>query len=204
MIFAIDGRDGWGKPAIGAPSLVDIDLAGHRVKKGCRIWPVGTWPLKGAFYADLRKDGLKAGAEVDPPGYCHFGSWLDEGYFRQITAEYLAEESYRGRPRKFWKPRGSERDNHWLDCTVYCWALAEFLGLSSLTPAEWARIARGRGMPEPELPNLFSLAAQANGAPPGQGSWRDHESNEREEEERFERLSEANARNWGIGGSQIG
>ena len=80
-------------------SLVDIDVSGHRYKKGCKVWPVGTWPLKGAFYADLRKEGRRAGAELDPPGYCHFGAWLDEGYFRQITSEYLVEETYRGRPR---------------------------------------------------------------------------------------------------------
>ena len=74
IIFATDGRDGWNKPPMGSPSLVDIDLAGHRVKKGCKLWPIGTFPLKAAFYADLRKEGLRSGAEVDPPGYCHFGS----------------------------------------------------------------------------------------------------------------------------------
>ena len=96
LLFAVDGRDGWGKPPMGTPALVDIDLAGHKVKKGCKLWPVGTWPLKGAFYADLRKPGLKAGAEVDPEGYCHFGGWLDESYFKQITSEYLAEETRKG------------------------------------------------------------------------------------------------------------
>jgi hypothetical protein len=30
----------------------------------------------------LRKEGLRAGAEADPPGYCHFPAWLDEAYFR--------------------------------------------------------------------------------------------------------------------------
>ena len=78
LVFAVDGREGSGKPPIGTPSLVNIDLAGHKVKKGCKIWPVGTWPLKGAFYADLRKGGLRGGAEVEPEGYCHFGAWLDE------------------------------------------------------------------------------------------------------------------------------
>jgi hypothetical protein len=63
--------------------------------------------MRTAFYADLRKEGRRAGAETDPTGYCHFGSRLDEGYFRQITAEYLAEESYRVRLRKFWKLRAS-------------------------------------------------------------------------------------------------
>jgi phage terminase large subunit GpA-like protein len=30
IIYALDGRDGWAKPPIGSPSLVDIDLAGHK------------------------------------------------------------------------------------------------------------------------------------------------------------------------------
>jgi phage terminase large subunit GpA-like protein len=95
----------------------------------------------------LRKDGVKSGAEVDPPGYCHFGTWLDETYFRQLTAEYLAEETYKGRARKFWKIRASERDNHFLDARIMCMALAEHLGLSSLTPSEWVGLARERGAP---------------------------------------------------------
>jgi len=148
MVLALDGRDGWGRPAIGTPSLVDIDLAGHKIKKGARIWPVGTWPIKGAFYEDLRKEGIASGKERDPEGYCHFGTWLDETYFRQLTSEYLAEEKFKGRLRKFWKIRSSERDNHILDARVYKLALAEYLGLSSTTQDEWAELARRRGMPQ--------------------------------------------------------
>jgi phage terminase large subunit GpA-like protein len=167
IVYALDGRDGWGKPPIGAPTLVDIDFAGHRVRKGCKLWPVGTWPLKGAFYADLRKDGLRSGAEIDPPGFCHFATWLDEAYFRQLTAEYLAEETYKGRARKFWKIRASERDNHWLDCRVYAMALGEHLGLSALTPAEWAAIAKERGAPPGHALPLFGPAgAQPPAAAP--------------------------------------
>ncbi len=191
MIFAVDGRDGWGKPPIGTPSLVDIDLSGRKVKKGCKIWPIGTWSLKGAFYADLRKDGLRAGAEVDPEGYCHFGTWLDETYFKQLTAEYLAEETYRGRARKVWKLRASERDNHFLDCRVYNLALAEYLGLSSLTPGEWASLAKARGMPAGERPGLFRRTlADGTSAPAAV----DMAAYEKEAiDERFARLAKANA-----------
>lgn len=188
IIYALDGRDGWGKPPIGTPSLVDIDLAGHKVKRGCKIWPVGTWPLKGAFYADLRKTGLRAGAEIDPDGYCHFGTWLDENYFRQITAEYLAEETFRGRARKFWKLRASERDNHQLDARIYALALAEHLGLSSLTADEWANLAKARGMPPPDLPPLFAARA---------GTVVDGRDDEEGLAEKFKRLAAANAAQFG-------
>jgi phage terminase large subunit GpA-like protein len=187
IVYALDGRDGWGKPPLGTPRLVDIDLAGHRSKKGVKLWPVGTWPLKGAFYADLRKEGLRAGAEVDPGGYCHFGTWLDENFFRQITAEYLAEETYLGRPRKVWKLRASERDNHQLDTAVYCLALAEHLGLSTLTPAEWSMLAKERGMPPSDAVALFPKRAAEIDA---------DQTRERAERERLEELMRRNAASW--------
>ena len=162
LVLAVDGRDGWGRPAIGTPSLVDINLAGAKVRKGCKLWPVGTWPLKGAFYADLRKEGVRSGKDADPSGYCHFGDWQDEFYFRQLTAEYLADEKFRGRTLKRWKIRASERDNHFLDCRVYNLALAEYLGLSTTTPDEWIALARRRGMPPDAIAtDLFT----ANSAP---------------------------------------
>ena len=170
MVYATKGMEGWGRPALGAMSLVDIDVSGHRYKKGCKVWPVGTWPLKGAFYADLRKEGRRAGAELDPPGYCHFGAWLDEGYFRQITSEYLVEETYRGRPRKFWKLRASERDNHWLDTRVMAMALAEHLGLSTGPADYWAQLERIRGAPTGDGLELWQAAARvAAGGQAGAG-----------------------------------
>jgi phage terminase large subunit GpA-like protein len=169
VVLALKGVDGWGRPAIGTPSLVDIDLAGSRVRKGAKVWQVGTWPLKGAFYADVRKDGAKAGAERDPDGYCHFGAWQDENYFRQITAEYVAEETFKGRVRKFWKLKASERDNHLLDCRTYNLALAEHLGLSSLTEDEWKALAKERGLPSSDALALFApRPAPASEAAPEQ------------------------------------
>lgn len=154
VVLALDGRDGWSLPAIGMPKLVDIDLGGHKIKQGCKLWPIGTWSLKGSIYDDLRKDGLKSGALRDPDGYCHFGTWLDMAYFEQITAEYLADEKLRGRSRKVWKVR---RDNHLLDCRVYNKALAEYLGLSTSSTDEWAALARLRGLPtEVTRRDLFS------------------------------------------------
>ena len=114
-LYALDGREDWGRPPIGTPRLVDIDLAGSRVRQGAKLCPVGAWSIKGSFYADLRREGVRAGAEVDPPGYVHFGSWLDDDYFRQITSEYLTEETFKGRTRRYWRQRAGQRDNHQLD-----------------------------------------------------------------------------------------
>ena len=165
-----------------------------RLTEAPKSGPLGTWPLKGAFCADLRKEGLRAGAKVDPPGYCHFASWLDEGYFRQITAEYLAEETYRGRARKVWKLRASERDNRWLEARIYCMALAEHLGLSSLTPAEWAMLAKERGMPASDALALFRKPPDGSGDSPATTPGTDLDEVRRASERaRFEKLMKENA-----------
>lgn len=168
--FAIYGIDGWTRPAIGTPTRVDITLAGKRIRRGATLWPVGTWPLKGDFYSYLRKPGRADGADADPPGYCHFGGFLDLNYFKQITAEYLGEEKFKGRTRRRWMP--SRDDNHFLDCRVYATAMAEYLGLSRMTAEQWARVASTRGVPaelaDPDLlaPEPVKIAAAAADAPP--------------------------------------
>ncbi|QKV20252.1 phage terminase large subunit family protein [Oricola thermophila] len=166
--FALKGLDGWSRPALGTGQAVDIDYNGKRIRNGVHVWGVGTWPLKAAHYDDLRKEGKKSGKETDPPGYVHFGSWLDEVYFRQITSEYLANENYRGRVRRVWKVRNGE-ENHFLDCTIYNDALADYLGLSRMTQEEWAALASDRCAPEVvKRPDLFSpdpLAVQKPPAP---------------------------------------
>ena len=159
VIFALKGDDGWNKPAIGTPSLVDINLEGRRIKQGVQLWPIGGWPLKAVFYEDLGKVGLRGGAQSDPPGYCHFPDWLDENYFKQITAESLDDETYRGRTRKVWKQR--RPDNHFLDARTYCLALADQLGLSRWTSDEIADLAKSRGMPPDDTPPLLRAAALA-------------------------------------------
>lgn len=163
--YAVDGRDGWHLPAIGMPSVKDIDLDGRKLGF-IKLWPVGTWPLKGHWYEDLRREGKSSGHEVDPPGYCHFGKFLDENYFKQVTAEYLAEARNRGRAVKRWLVRGAQA-NHWFDCRVYNMAIADHLGLSSMTEDEWKLLARERA-PTIKQGDLFAsrpLAVQIAASP---------------------------------------
>jgi phage terminase large subunit GpA-like protein len=145
--FALKGLDGWSRPALGQPSKVDIDFRGERVRGGAMVWGVGTWSLKGAFYADLRKEGMASGQPLDPPGYIHFGSWMDEVYFRQITSEYLGTQKFKGRARRIWMPRAGE-ENHLLDCEIYNNALADYLGVSRMIPDEWRQLIAMRGVPD--------------------------------------------------------
>lgn len=151
--FATKGMAGWTYPAIGTPTTVDINLSGRKIANGGTLWPVGTWSLKATWYSNLRKLGRAAGQEIDPPGYCHFHEGADERYFRQVTSEYLGSAVVKGRSVRLWKETGP---NHLLDCRVYAMAMAEYLGLSRMTPEEWARVERERGAPILAGDDLFA------------------------------------------------
>jgi phage terminase large subunit GpA-like protein len=146
LILAVKGDKGWGKPPLGTPSLQDIDLGGRKIKQGAKVWPIGTWPLKSSLYLDLGKQRTGETIAEAPAGYCHFHGDVDEEYFKQLCASHLEDITVRGRPAgKRWVDL---RENHFLDCRVYNMAMAEYLGLSIMTPAEWQALARHRGLPD--------------------------------------------------------
>jgi len=142
---AIDGRDGWNTPAIIAPKKRG---RGHKKtladKLGVEIFGVGTYSLKGELYSNLRKDGIRDGAEMDPPGFCHFSSQHSKEYFQQLTSEYIKETpTKKGKILKTWVARGH---NHWHDCRIYNMGLAAKWGLDFFDDAAWEKLARDRGL----------------------------------------------------------
>jgi phage terminase large subunit GpA-like protein len=155
LILGIKGVPGWGKPPISQPTLVDLDLSGQKVKQGGKIWKVGTWPLKADFYSFLRQEGIKSGAPRDPDGYCHFGMWVDELYFRQLVGDRLEKVKVHGKDAgQRW---AQIKNNHFHDCRIYNLAMAEYLGISQITPEQWRALAFRRGLPaELSEQTLFS------------------------------------------------
>ncbi|WP_142847239.1 phage terminase large subunit family protein [Telmatospirillum sp. J64-1] len=145
-VYALKGEDGWYRPALGTPSVVDITLGGKKKRRGAKVWPVGTWPLKSKWYALLRKPGIAEGEAEDPHGYCHFSQFHDEAYFSQVTSEYLKEVESKGRKVRQWMARGQ---NHLLDCRIYNMALAAHLGIPDMTPEQWAALRQVRAVPKP-------------------------------------------------------
>lgn len=146
---ALKGDDGWYLPALGTPSKQDVNFRGKKKRRGVMLWPVGTWSIKSEFYSALALHGLKEGAAIDPPGYCHFSDQIhDEGYFKQATAESLTNKDKKGKPIvrngkvvNIWVQNGP---NHYLDCRVYNMALAEHFGVKAFSTEDWARIAAHR------------------------------------------------------------
>jgi phage terminase large subunit GpA-like protein len=79
--------------------------------------------------------------------------WLDETYFRQITAEHLTDEKINGKVRRVWKLKASERDNHILDCRQYTLALADIWACRA------SRLPNGRRLPGARRPRRSDAAA---------------------------------------------
>jgi phage terminase large subunit GpA-like protein len=161
--YAVKGEPGRGRPAISQPQRKSVTKKGKRKRYGSAMsWPVGTWSLKAEFYGNLHKTGLAAGEPCDPPGYCHFHKELGEEFFQQITAEYFEQKLIRGKLFEEWKPR--RVDNHWLDCRIYAMAMAEHIGLSRMSPGDWARL---RALYEPAGDvDLLSSAPERAALPP--------------------------------------
>ncbi len=163
--WATKGVDGWAKVPLGTATDQDVDYRGRKMRGGAKLRAIGTWPLKSKFYTFVALQPIVHGsALIYPPGYCHFGRFLDENYFRQITSEYLEDEIYRGRSRKVWKLRNT-RENHFLDCRIGGMALANAYFVS-LSPADWAARAAERNVP-PDLrtPDLFNPLSRVVAAP---------------------------------------
>lgn len=157
MAHAIKGMPGRGVAAIGLPKKVSIKKNGKRQRVGAaKVWPVGTWTLKGELTGNLHKLGLQSGEAVDPPGFCHFGQWNNQEYFKQMTAEYFESKLVKGRLKEGWDKR--RRANHWFDVRVYAMAMAELLGLSKLSKDGWAKL-RARIVPTENI-DLLSTESQ--------------------------------------------
>lgn len=151
---AIKGMKGRGVPAIGLPTKVSIKKNGKRQRLGsAKVWPVGTWALKGELTSNLFKLGLASGEERDPSGFCHFAQWHDDGYFKQLTAEYFERKLVKGKLYEGWEKL--RRENHWFDVRVYAMAMAELLGMSKLTKDGWA-LLRSRIVPATPIDLLSS------------------------------------------------
>lgn len=130
-VFAIKGQSQAGKAVLGKPTEVEVNYRGQRIKRGAKLWPIGTDTAKATLYGRLRL--------TEPgPGYVHLGRWMPNEVFEQLTAERLVTKYHKGRPRLEWmKPSG--RRNEALDCAVYALAAAHYLGVPRWREPDWQR-----------------------------------------------------------------
>jgi phage terminase large subunit GpA-like protein len=130
-VLAIKGSSQAGRPILGKPTEIEINHHGQRLKRGVRLWPIGTDTAKALLYARLR-------IEQTGPGFVHFSRQLSGAYFEQLTAERLVTRYLKGRPKLEWVKPASKR-NEALDLGVYNIAAAYFLGVHRFTEAHWQK-----------------------------------------------------------------
>jgi phage terminase large subunit GpA-like protein len=162
--YAIRTEEGWGRPALAAPLAVDFDWRGKRIRKGVLQWKAGSYNLKSRFYAYLnRETAIDAEGQISAPaGFCHFGSFLDEGYFRQLVSEYIGQDKAGNR---VWKQR--EENNHWLDCRVIAMSLvfgAPLFDIGNRPESFWRELAYQRGAPDSVMAPLLKSGDAVNAA----------------------------------------
>lgn len=165
--YAVRTEEGWGRPALAAPQLVDFDWRGKRIRKGVQQWKCGSYNLKSRFYAYLNREQIigATGDIYSPAGFCHFGTFLNEGFFRQITAEHIGLDKNGNR---IWKQ--SVEDNHWLDARIIAMSLvfgAPVFDIANRPESFWTDLAHERGAPQAIIAPLLRPGEVAEAARAG-------------------------------------
>ena len=134
--MAIKGTDS-GVTPLGLPTRVDLNINGKRLRRGAKVWSVGTSILKSELYQFLRLTQNEN--ESYPAGYCHFPKY-DSEYFKQLTAEQLVTKMVRGYQKREWQ-KTRER-NEALDCRVYARAASISFGIEQFTETKWRNLEK--------------------------------------------------------------
>ncbi|HKW84879.1 MAG TPA: terminase gpA endonuclease subunit, partial [Burkholderiaceae bacterium] len=130
-VQAVKGQSQAGKAVLGKPTDQDVDWLGQKLKRGVKLWPIGTDTAKAEIYGRLRT--------AEPgPGYVLLSKHMSPEVFEQLTAERLVTRYVKGHAKLEWiKPPG--RRNEALDCAVYALAAAHFVGVDRWKDADWAK-----------------------------------------------------------------
>lgn len=130
-VHAIKGASIAGRAILGKPSDQDIDYRGQKIKRGVRLWPIGTDTAKGLIYGRLR-------LSEPGPGFVHISRNMPGEIFEQLTAERLVTRFVKGHSRLEWvKPNGKR--NEALDGAVYALAAAHYRGIDRWKDGEWTK-----------------------------------------------------------------
>ncbi len=153
---------------IGAPSWQDVTANGRKLKKGVRLWNVGTTMLKLELFGDLEKDKPIDG-EAYPEGYVYLPDGTTDEWIKQLVAEELRFIRLRsgGFRREWHKVRDR---NEALDNAVYARAVAFSLGVDRWREIDWRKARGDFTKPEPALPQPRQVADDRGAPAPVQGS----------------------------------
>lgn len=150
-LIAIKGDGKQGLPIKGKGSYQDINHAGRIVKRGVKLWMVGTDTAKDLFFGLLKV--------TNPgPGYVHFSADLPLEFYKGLTVEVrILVRTATGELYRWVNPK--KQRNEPLDGTVYALFISQVLDLHRLDERQWRQL-------EAQLePNLFEIAMAEDAKP---------------------------------------
>ncbi|MCP3732034.1 phage terminase large subunit family protein [Sphingomonas sp. MG17] len=155
FVMALKGRATLGaEQAIAGPTRVDATIDGKKVRRGVKLWLVGTSMLKLELYGNLQLDKPVDGEDY-PDGYVFLPDGATDEWTKQLVSEQLVTIKRRnGKMAREWqqtRPRNEALDN-----AIYARAVAIAVGVDRWTDRDWKKI---RG----ELPK-----ARIKAQPPGE------------------------------------
>ena len=169
-VFAVRGDPLPSKMIKGRATVQDVNWRGKVLKRGVRLWYVGTDTAKDLIYGRLM-------VTQPGPGYVHFTKDLPPEFYHQLTAESrVPVRGARGVEYRWVNTKRSR--NEALDCTVYALFCTHALNLHVYHDKMWSRLeqavqpptadlfaAGGSGSTEHPPPATLSLKAPSDPPP---------------------------------------
>lgn len=142
--FAIKGDSQEGKPIKGRSSAQDVNWRGKIIKRGVKLWMVGTDTAKDLIFGRLK-------VTQPGPGYVHFSKHLPVEWFNGLTSEVRRTIKTASGVKYRWVKTAAR--NEPLDTTVYAIFCSQMLDHYKMTEAQWKRLENDL------LPDLFDSGA---------------------------------------------
>lgn len=145
-VFAVRGDPQPSKMVKGKATIQDVNWRGQVLKRGVRLWYVGTDTAKDLVYGRLM-------VTQPGPGYVHFSKDLPPEFYVQLTAESrVPQKTSRGIEYKWVNTKRAR--NEVLDCSVYAIFVTHALGLHTYTTAMWDKLEEAV---QPRSGDLFAV-----------------------------------------------
>ena len=151
-LIGIKGASQKGKPPLGKPTTQDITFSGKALKRGVKLFPLGTDVIKTTLHNKLRD------AEVGE-GYIHFFPTITQDYFEELTAERQVLRYKNGYQERIWVKKSSAR-NEALDEAVYAWAAFLRFQQKYDRRTMWDQLEKRRKPEEPSKDTSLQLKRQ--------------------------------------------
>lgn len=130
-VFAIKGDNKAGQKIKGNGTPQDVNWRGKIIKRGVKLYMVGTDTAKDLLFGRLK-------LTAPGPGYVHFSRELPEEFYLGLTAEQRVMRKLAKGYEFAWTPIRPR--NEPLDCTVYSMFCASAIGLDIATAGRWEKM----------------------------------------------------------------